>query len=238
MSSSKINEGDTTVIRSRATGSQAEAPAPKNLLGGDLKVIGDDLGKVGKSALKSLGGFRTFILRGNVIDLAIGIVIGAAFTSVVTSLVKDIITPLIPVPGGNLSSASWNVLWTGGHFAYGSFINAIISFLLVAAVLYFFVVLPVNQLTKLYRPKEIEAHETRDCPYCFQAVHIHATRCPYCTSHLKEEEGKHEEEEQALVLPASLEKLSEKLAESIARKASTKLEQVATESSEGATAKE
>ena len=117
---------------------------------------------------------------------------------------------------------------------FGAFISAIISFLIVAAILYFFVVLPVNRLTKLYHPKEAEAKATRSCPYCMQAVHLDAVRCPFCTSHLTTEEGKHEAEEPVLLLPASLESLSEKLADKIVRKATSKLEKLG----EGAPAKE
>ena len=148
-----------------------------------------DIGRVGKGALKSLGGFRTFILRGNVVDLAIGIVIGAAFTSVVNSMVSDIITPLIPLPGKN-SLGTINIPLPPPYpknavIHLGLFINAIISFLIVAAVLYFVVVQPVNSLMRAYKPKEVETPpETRDCPYCFQSVNVKATRCPYCTSAL------------------------------------------------------
>src|SRR5262249_35071800 len=144
--------------------------------------------RLGQGAMRTLGGFRTFILRGNVVDLAIGIVIGAAFTSVVNALVKDIITPLIPVPKGNLSTATWHI-WGDITLLYGDFLNAIISFLIVAAVLYFFVVQPVNSLIKLYKPKATEIHPTRDCPYCIQPVNIKATRCPFCTSNLPEEQA-------------------------------------------------
>ncbi|MEO9031550.1 MAG: large conductance mechanosensitive channel protein MscL [Ktedonobacteraceae bacterium] len=244
MSSSEINEGDVTIIKSQVTTvSQTEVSGPKSELKHELKDfsknLGTDFGKVSQGALKSLGGFRTFILRGNVVDLAIGIVIGAAFTSVVTAVVGDIITPLIPVPGGTLSSWKVPVLYsqidsiTKQHAIvnFGAFINAIISFLIVAAVIYFFVVLPVNKLTKLYHPKEAEAHATRNCLYCMQPVHLDATRCPFCTSHLTAEEGKREAEEPVLMLPETLEKLAEQLAEKIARK-TAQLEKV------GAVAKE
>lgn len=244
MSSSEINDGDITVIKSKANTSQTAGSDAKIPLEGELKVLGADIEKVGKTALKSLSGFRTFILRGNVIDLAIGIVIGAAFTGLVTSLVGDVITPLIPLPGKN-SLGTWNITLPSPPYSKGTqvhvglFINAVISFMIVAAVLYYFVVQPVNKLMKLYKPKEVEAHETRNCPYCFQAVHHQAVRCPYCTSPLTATEGDHEEDEPALVLPASLEKLSEKLAESIIKKASTRLEQEGAETnSERAAAKE
>lgn len=144
-----------------------------------------EFGRVGHYAKDTLGGFRTFILRGNVVDLAIGIVIGAAFTSVVNSFVSNIITPIIPVSKGlSLSSLRWT-LYNNPHAVLdlGAFINAVISFLIVAAVLYFFVVRPVASMLALYKPKEVETPPTtRDCPYCLQAIPVLATRCAFCTS--------------------------------------------------------
>ena len=132
-----------------------------------------------------LGGFRAFILRGNVVDLAVGIVIGAAFTAVVNGLVSDIITPLIPVAGTSLSNLAWTPPYTHTPVKYGAFINAIITFLIVALVIYFFVVRPVNALMARFKPKEVEAPPpTRDCPYCLNSVPLMATRCGYCTSPL------------------------------------------------------
>src|SRR5258708_32462083 len=144
------------------------------------------LGRAGGYAKNTLGGFRTFILRGNVVDLAIGIVIGAAFTSVVTAVVNDVITPLIPVPGGSLSTWTVHVMYNPNPKAvinFGALINAVISFLIVAFVLYFFVVRPMSAMLARYKPKEVEvAPTTRDCPYCLQAIPLLATRCAYCTS--------------------------------------------------------
>ena len=139
-----------------------------------------------RGAGKTLGGFRTFILRGNVVDLAVGIIIGAAFTSIVTALVSGIITPLIPV-SGNQSLADWTVtIYNNGHLKIGAFLNAIISFLIVAAVVYFFIVLPVNALMNRFKPQEKpkEPAPTRDCPYCLSTIPAAATRCAYCTSAL------------------------------------------------------
>jgi large conductance mechanosensitive channel len=138
---------------------------------------------VEKRAGNVLSGFRAFILRGNVVDLAVGIVIGAAFTAVVNGLVSDLITPLIPVTGGNLSN--WTVKFGYVQLKTGAFINALISFLIVAFVIYFFVVQPVNALMARYKPKEVEVPPaTRDCPYCLSSVPLMATRCAYCTSPL------------------------------------------------------
>jgi large conductance mechanosensitive channel len=145
-----------------------------------------DLGRVGGYAKNTLGGFRTFILRGNVVDLAIGIVIGAAFTSVVTSLVADVITPLIPLPGKNslssLAIALPSFYPKNSAIHIGLFINALISFLIVALVLYFFIVRPVTALMSRYNPPVVAAPTTRDCPYCLQAIPLQATRCAFCTS--------------------------------------------------------
>ena len=146
-----------------------------------------NFGRVGNYTKGTLGGFRTFILRGNVVDLAIGIVIGAAFTSVVTSLVSNIITPLIPVPGNSLASLKWTVPYAakqGVEVNLGAFINAVISFLIVALVIYFFVVRPVAALMARYNPPVTAAPSTRDCPYCLQTIPLKATRCSFCTSPL------------------------------------------------------
>lgn len=130
-----------------------------------------------------LKGFRDFILRGNVVDLAVGIVIGAAFTSVVNGFVSDIITPLIPAGTTGLNSAVVN-LPTHSKLLVGAFINSVISFLIVALVIYFFVVRPVNALMALYKKGQPENITTKDCPYCLSSVPLQATRCAYCTSQL------------------------------------------------------
>ncbi|GLV57305.1 large-conductance mechanosensitive channel [Dictyobacter sp. S3.2.2.5] len=136
-----------------------------------------------RGGLNTLGDFRKFLLRGNVVDLAVGVVIGAAFNGVVQSAVKDLITPLIGifVHQGNLSTLK------EGPFLYGDFLNVVISFILTAAVVYFFVVKPINALHDRYerlRPKQEEAPTTRDCPFCLSEVPLKATRCAYCTAQL------------------------------------------------------
>ena len=141
---------------------------------------------VEKSATGTLGGFRKFILRGNVVDLAIGIIIGAAFGALVTSLVSNVITPLIPVPGGSLASWRIHVPWTGQFVQIGTFINAVITFLILAFVIYYFVVLPVNGMMERFKPKETPAPATtRECPYCLSTNPRQATRCPACTSQVQ-----------------------------------------------------
>lgn len=139
---------------------------------------------VGKRARGTLNDFEKFILRGNVVDLAVGIIIGAAFGSVVTALVKDIITPLIPASNTGLSGLGIKIGYTGGTIAIGDFINAVIAFLIIAFVIFFFVVKPVNTLMSLHKSKEPAAPTTRDCPYCLSSIPVKATRCAHCTSPL------------------------------------------------------
>ena len=127
--------------------------------------------------------FRAFVLRGNVVDLAVGVVIGAAFTSVVNALVRDLITPLIAAVGGSSDFGALAFTINGSRFAYGDFLNALISFLLIAAVVYFLVVLPVNRLMERFRP-EPQPAPTRDCPECLSKIPQDARRCPQCTAQL------------------------------------------------------
>jgi large conductance mechanosensitive channel len=129
-----------------------------------------------------LSGFRSFILRGNVVDLAIGIVIGAAFTTVVKSLVNDFITPLIGIPLGNAQDFA-NRYWTigGSHFRYGDFVNALVSFILVGLVVYYFVVRPVNALMERFKTSTDDDAPTKTCPECKSSIPNDATRCAFCT---------------------------------------------------------
>ena len=131
-----------------------------------------------------LGGFKKFILRGNVVDLAVGIVIGAAFTGVVQALVKDIITPLIGVFGGIPDFSTWTVTVNGSRFLIGDFINALVSFLILAVVVYFFVVMPVNRLMDKYHPAPQPA-PTKECPECLSKIPELARRCAHCTAQLE-----------------------------------------------------
>ena len=131
-----------------------------------------------------LNGFRSFILRGNVVDLAIGIVIGAAFGAVVTALVSDFITPIIAAIGGKPDFGALYFTVNGSKFAYGHFINAVISFLIIAAAVYFLVVVPVNKLMARYKPTAEEPTPTKDCPHCLSSIPAAATRCAFCTAEL------------------------------------------------------
>lgn len=129
-------------------------------------------------------GFRDFILRGNVVDLAVGIVIGAAFGALVTALVKDFITPVIGAIGGKPDFSGLHFTLNGSRFLYGEFINALLSFLLIAAAVYFFVVIPVNKLMARYKPGAEEPTPTTTCQHCLSSIPIGATRCAFCTADL------------------------------------------------------
>ncbi len=129
-----------------------------------------------------LSGFKQFILRGNVVDLAVGVVIGAAFGSVVTALTKDLLTPLIAaiVKAPDFSALKWTL--NGSTFQYGDFVNTVISFLLVAGAVYFFVVTPINALITRTRKDPAPADPTtRKCPECLSEIPIDARRCSHCS---------------------------------------------------------
>jgi large conductance mechanosensitive channel len=130
-------------------------------------------------------GFRQFILRGNVLDLAVAVVIGAAFGAVVTALVKDLITPIIAAIVGKPDFSAIVFEVNGSKFLIGDFINAVVSFLLIGAAVYFFVVLPVNTLMARIKRGEAPADPTtKKCPECVSEVPIAARRCAFCTSPL------------------------------------------------------
>lgn len=133
---------------------------------------------------KELGGFRKFLVRGNVVDLAVGIVIGAAFTNVVQAVVKDLITPLIGIFGGGPNFANWSIPVAGQQLQVGDIVNALISFVLIAAVVYFLVVLPINRLMDRYKPEPKPA-PTKDCPECLSAIPQDARRCRECGAQLE-----------------------------------------------------
>jgi large conductance mechanosensitive channel len=133
-----------------------------------------------------LSGFRQFLLRGNVVDLAVAVIIGAAFGSVVTAFVKDLLTPLIAAIGGQPDFSGLTFTINSSKFLYGEFINAVVSFIIVAAVIYFLVVVPMNQINKMTsKPAAPKAPATRKCPECLSEIPVGATRCAYCTTALK-----------------------------------------------------
>jgi large conductance mechanosensitive channel len=130
-------------------------------------------------------GFKQFILRGNVLDLAVAVVMGAAFSAVVTALVKDLLTPLIAAVVGSPDFSGIAVSVNGSKLLVGDFLNAVIAFLMMAAVVYFFVVLPVNSLmARLRRGEAPPDPTTKKCPECLSEVAIGARRCAFCTSPL------------------------------------------------------
>jgi len=130
-----------------------------------------------------LSGFKQFILRGNVVDMAVGVVVGAAFAGVVAAFTKDLLTPLIAAIVGQPDFSAIRFSIHGSVFALGDFINALISFLLVAAAVYFFVVTPVNMLVARMRKAPAPADPTtKKCLECLSDVPIAARRCAFCTS--------------------------------------------------------
>lgn len=131
-----------------------------------------------------IDGFKAFVLRGNVLDLAVAVVIGAAFTQIVNSLVENIITPIIAAIGGQPDFSALTFTIRGSEFRYGLFINSLISFLIIALVLYFLIVRPMNLLMARVVPVKEEAKPAL-CPQCFSEISPDAIRCPNCTSWLK-----------------------------------------------------
>lgn len=128
-----------------------------------------------------LKGFRDFILRGNVMDLAVAVIIGAAFTAIVTAMTEKIINPLL---GALIGKPNFGYLVghiNGGEIRYGDFLTAIVNFLLIAAVVYFFLVLPTQYLLKKFHPAEATPPATKPCPQCLSDIPLAATRCKFCT---------------------------------------------------------
>jgi large conductance mechanosensitive channel len=126
--------------------------------------------------------FRTFLLRGNLVDLAVGIVIGVAFGAVVNALVSDLITPIIAAIAGKHDFSTLTFTINGSRFLYGDFINALITFLSVAAAVFFFVVKPVNSLIARSRTQPPTDETVRACPECLSEIPKAAHRCAFCTA--------------------------------------------------------
>lgn len=141
---------------------------------------------LGKQTMRSVGQeFKEFILRGNVVGLAVAVVIGAAFGAVVTAVVEDLITPLIAAIGGQPDFSQLTFDINDSQFLYGDFINKVITFLIMSAVIFFLVVKPMNVLIeRAERRKGTPDPSTTKCPHCLSEVSIGATRCAYCTSEL------------------------------------------------------
>jgi large conductance mechanosensitive channel len=130
------------------------------------------------------GGFKQFLLRGNVVDLAVGVVVGAAFGGVVTAFTKDLLTPLIAAVAGKPDFAAIQFTINGSKFPVGDFINAVVSFLIVATAVYYMVVLPINALISRSRKEPPADPTTKKCPECLSEVPLQAKKCAFCTSPL------------------------------------------------------
>lgn len=160
----------------------------------DLKEKGAELADKSKGFF---GEFRKFIMRGNVIDLAVGVIIGAAFQGIVKSLVDDIVMPVISLLTGGIDFTNWFLSLDGSHYKtlaaaqkagaatlnYGKFLTAVINFLLMALVIFIMVKL-INDLSDRLKKPEEEKKTTKKCPYCLSEIPIKASRCPHCTSEL------------------------------------------------------
>lgn len=135
---------------------------------------------------KFLEEFKTFISKGNVMDMAVGIIIGGAFTSIVSSLVNDIINPLLGLFGGmNFDQLAWNI--TGDvTLYYGKFITAVVNFLIMAFIVFLLVKVMNSATSKFQKKEEPKAPTTKKCPYCKSEIAIEATKCPHCTSELEQ----------------------------------------------------
>ena len=130
-----------------------------------------------------MAGFKEFVLRGNVVDLAVGVVVGAAFGAVVTEFTKDLLTPLIAALVGKPDFSAIQYEINGSKFLVGNFINALVAFLLVAIAVYYFVVLPVNALMARAKKDPLPADPTtKKCPECLSEIPLGAKRCAFCTS--------------------------------------------------------
>jgi large conductance mechanosensitive channel len=129
-----------------------------------------------------MSGFRKFLLRGNVVDLAVAVLIGAAFGALVVALTKDFITPLLAAIGGQPDFSNLSFTANKSKFLYGDFINALIAFILLAAVVYFFVVVPINRLMERFKPSAEEPVPTKDCTECLSSIPAAARKCAFCAS--------------------------------------------------------
>ncbi len=128
-----------------------------------------------------LNEFKQFLLRGNVVDLAVAVVVGAAFGAVVTATVEDLITPLVAAIGGETDFSDLKFAINSSEFLYGDFINKVVSFVVIATVVFFFVVTPVNTLISLARGEPSADPTTQKCPECLSEIPLDARRCAFCT---------------------------------------------------------
>ena len=128
--------------------------------------------------------FKKFLLRGNVVDLAVGVVMGVAFGAVITGLVKDLLLPLVAALFGKPDFSAWSFTLHGSKFAYGDFLNLLVAFLMIAVAVYFFIVLPVNALVARSRREPPPDPTIRKCPECLSSIPVGARRCAFCTATL------------------------------------------------------
>ncbi|MEV0348269.1 large conductance mechanosensitive channel protein MscL [Nonomuraea sp. NPDC050680] len=137
-----------------------------------------------------MGGFKKFLLRGNIVELAIAVIVGATFSGLVQALVADLVTPLIgAVTGGRQPNfAEYSFTVNGSQFKYGDFLNHLLTFVIIAAVVYWLIVLPMNRLISLFDKNE--AATTRQCPECLSDIPLEARRCAHCTAELVPESEK------------------------------------------------
>ncbi|TAN33681.1 large conductance mechanosensitive channel protein MscL [bacterium] len=131
-----------------------------------------------------MSGFKTFLLRGNLVDMSVGIVIGVAFGTVVTAFVKDVITPIIAALVGQPDFSGLYFTINNSRFLFGEFINAVVAFLIVAAVLYFLVVAPYARLRSRFETPPVPEPAKKECPRCLSAIPVGASRCAFCAADL------------------------------------------------------
>lgn len=139
-------------------------------------------GSAARGAGSLLSEFRAFILRGNVVDLAIAVVIGAAFAAIIDALVKDIIMPILGAFGGKPTFDQYYWTINGSKILVGSFLTAVVSFLIIAAVIFFAVIKPLNYLLSHRKAALPPDPTTRECPFCLSEIPLQASRCAFCTS--------------------------------------------------------
>ena len=135
--------------------------------------------------MNTLRGLRDFIIRGNVVDLAIGVMIGAAFNGVISTLVRDLMTPLVAALFQQPDFSKLAFMLRGSQFAYGDFLNNLISFLITAITIYFFIVVPVNRLNQRFHKGSPPSPMTKSCPECLSDIPVGAKRCKFCTVELQ-----------------------------------------------------
>ncbi len=182
---------EPTIVSTPSAQSHGDAPPEleRPIIKKAVKIIAADTKVVEREAFTLAAEFKAFILRGNVVDLAVGVVIGAAFNAIVNGLVTDLITPLVAALGGKQNFSQYYLTWNHSQFKTGDFLNTVVSFLIIASVVFFFVVKPINALTRLRRSEKIAPEPTtRDCPYCLNAIPSKAIKCGFCTADIVAED--------------------------------------------------